>query len=255
LLAATLCVDLVAILLLRDDPFSERGIMLYFGLAYGQLSAMAVWAVLRPTKVGARWLIPFAAAVLFAFLLTVMWEMLRLQNRSEMLYTLVSLLSLHVIGAMAVAWLLRPTRWFARWTTADRSHRWQFGVGHLLVLMTGLSVLLVVVGRATPGLSDHDVKNILTMVLANGLLLFAVLFAVEHLRFWLFSLSASLGAALALAATCVFFSIALADELSLYPLNIIQALVLWCWVKTLMPSRDSTASAAVVAETHLPTAP
>jgi hypothetical protein len=247
LLAATICVDLAAIVWIDHQPDRIRSASIYFGLVFGQLSALTVWAILRPTKVGVRWFTPFIAATAFA---TIWPTMLQGPHPDGAVYVFLGLLSLHVVGAMLAVWLIRPTRLLIRWTNADPSRCWQFGIGHLLALMTGLAVLLVILGRAVPLLDEA--RNTSTLLIANIVLLLAALASVEKFRFVLFSLAASLGAAIAIAAVCDFLKIAFASELSLFLLGLIQAFVLWCWCVALIPPRDSS---SVVAESQATTTP
>jgi hypothetical protein len=231
LLAATLCVNAVSIYWIFDEGISAASATLYVALAFAELSALAVWAVLLHRVFGARWLAPFFAGLAVGWI--VMYAQPTDEPRREILFIYTGLLWTHTIFVISMLWLLKPTRLLQGFAN-NSNLRWQFGVGHLLLAMTALALFLIVVQQAD-ALID-EVADVITMCVANAVLLLAVLLAAQRISHWPFRLTLSLGAALAIAGVCSFTGIAFAIDLNSYAFNLVQALMLWAWIEVLFAS-------------------
>jgi hypothetical protein len=233
LLAATLSLDAVSISWIFVQDFAPASGTLYIALAFAELSALATWALLRH-DFGVRWLVPFLAGIAVGCTM-----MLAQQERTpelEIFFTYTGLMWAHTFVAMLILWLLQPTSILYGFV-GHSNRRWQYSVMHLLVAMTVLAVFCVVLQRGQ--LLVDERSNVLTLCLANTVLLVLVLLAVQQIQLWPFRLAVALSAALSIAAICSSTSLAFANQLNSYAFNSIQAIVLWSWIEVLSATRVS----------------
>lgn len=232
LLAATLCVHAVSVSWIFVQEVSRSSealpITFYIGLAFAELSVLSVWAVLLHDRISLRWLLPFLAGIAVAC--AVILKGSSRTDRIQLFFVYTGVMWTHNLFAMLMLWLLRPTTFLQGFAPLS-NRRWQYGVAHLLVAMTALAVFLVVLQQAQTIVME--LWNIVTMCLANTILLLIVLLAAQRVRHWPVRLAIALGAGLAVAAICSYTGLAFAKQLYSYAFNSIQAIVLWCWIEVL----------------------
>ena len=245
LLAATLCVNAVSTYWIFDEG-SQASETLFLALAFAQLSVVCVYVVLTHDELGLRWLAPFALGIAVGVIVAVVVAMVPEDDTSEFetLAIFTTLMWIHSAVALFVLWLLKSTRLLRSVAKNSTSTRWQFGVGHLLLAMSGLAILLAVLRQAEPVI--ESLTDVLTMCVGNSLLLLAVLIAAARVAYWVVRLAISLGTALAIAGMCSFTGIAFAVDLNSYAFNLVQALMLWAWIEVLFAS--TTPRLALVGE-------
>lgn len=236
LLAATLSVDAVATYWICEIGDQAASATLFIGLAFGQLSVLGAWAVLFRTRVGLRWLVPLVFGLLVALIFTYA-RASRFSGRPTLVlfYSYTGLMWAHVTLVLALLWLLKPTRIFASYFDRSGQRPWQFATKHLLMLMTSLSILMVVLGRAE--LLVDETANVVSLVIDNSLLLVAAVAATQAKWPWPLRLVASLSVAIIVAGICEWIRLAFASELNSFAFNLIQAIVLWSWLELMRPRR------------------
>jgi hypothetical protein len=230
LLAATTCVDAVAVVWMFDSGLDNATATLYLSLAFAQLSIVCVWAVLIHQRLWA-WIVPFAAGVVAALVMAAAEHATTPGDTRDEYLAFTGLMSFHVAVILPMLWLIKPTRIGATLSELATRPRWQFSIIHLLILMTCLSILIGVFGRSEM-LAD-EVISVVTFPIANAALLAAVLAVQRLIGHWLLRCAASLGTALFVGAACELTQTAFADELNALVGNLIQAFVLWFWLEQL----------------------
>lgn len=132
LLAATASVDAIAFDAARSQSdHGMVGMVAYFGLLSGQLSAVCVWSAFRPQPSWWSRLVPIAAV--FAASLAYVEA-----GQSELLQLLPYFASVAAVLLMALWFLRRSAYWQRRWSD---DAKWQFSTAQLLILSTVVCVL------------------------------------------------------------------------------------------------------------------
>jgi hypothetical protein len=219
LLAATLCVDVVAVYWILDSllDFGEPSGTLFLALAFGQLSALCARAIFARERVGWRWLAPFICG-LTASLIAAAAENRERSIDSEELVAFIGLFWLHVIIALAILWALK-------------SHRraWRFSIANLLVLMTVSAIVISIVGRNE--LLHDEFWSVITLVLGNIVLLAASIVIRYYQDPMMVRVALDCAAAMLIGTLWHVFEFAFADSITLVALYLIQALTLGVWLE------------------------
>jgi hypothetical protein len=244
LLAATICVDAVAIFWLFEGGFEVAAVTLYIALGIGQLSALCAWVVLFHARLGLRWLVPFIAGFAFALLLST-----PSRPFAEALLTFTTLMWVHASLILSLLWFLKLTRIVAGLSDHSTQPSWQFAIRHLLVLMTCVAVLTVVLRRAD--ILVDEPAAVVFFTIGNAILLIAIVAATQTRWPWQLRLTASLGTAIIIAGICEWTQTAFADEINSFAFNLIQAIVIWLWLEQIRPV-PATGLPAAAADVPLP---
>ena len=138
LLAATLSVDAV-VAYVDWSRHSSDALDLYvritlFALMFGELGVASIWAVFSRGAWSVRWGLP-AAATLFAGWLTA--------DRGLSLADTLGLWGSYALVTSIVLWALKHTSTWRRLARYPAGPRWQFGVKHVLLLMTIIGTIIV----------------------------------------------------------------------------------------------------------------
>lgn len=237
LLAATLAVDAVAIYWMFSKDNSAASGTFWIALSFAEISVLAIWAILFSPSVGLKWLAPFVGGCVVAL---IMYQANSHSRDTTYLFDITGLMWVHTTVAIALLWMLKPTRWLAKWSDDASQRRWQFSIAHILTLMTCVSVLCVLLGNVE--LLARDAKYAITLALANSALLLAGLVISEQIRVGFLRFAASVGAAIAIAAICELTDIAFAREINLFAFNLIQMAMLWSWIEVIAPASPSTST-------------
>jgi hypothetical protein len=248
LLAITLCADIGAVAWLFYDLENSASSTSFIALAYAQVSYLSIWAALRNSVSRLRWLAPFGAGFVVAatmLLAALSWQ-LGQSSRSwvGLILAYLTLMWLHVALLLLLFWLLKPTRLLStNIFTADRA-RWQFTTKHLFILMTGLPILVIVYTNSliiSSGVSLPGALAFAAWVTGNAVLPLLV-FAIV-LRRWPWPLQLAASVALA-GAIGLLLNWVLAGLTPIYPvvLLLIQALVIWLWLRVFSLQRSADRS-------------
>jgi hypothetical protein len=242
LLAATLCVDVVAIGLIFGRPLTPDRATIFLALAYGQLSILSVRVVLAAGKTRVRWFVPFVVGAVAAYVLNSGEPHATREDKFQNLLAFVGLMWIHVATVLLILWLLRPSKLCESFTDRAEQRRWQFSTMQLLVLTTSLAVLLVLLRHAGV-LADH-IGLVVSLSINNLALLLLVMLVVskESLPGFI-RLAWSLLFALLVAALCVWFAETLAREIRPWVFSIVQAITLWAWLEQMRCSPPTDAGA------------
>jgi len=232
LFAATLAVDAVAVVWGVVTGGGEASGTLFFALTFSQVGLLCVWAVLKRHYVGWRWVAPFAGGLAVASL-TVLVELIAEHFRGppdagEVFLAFTSLYWINVAVTLATLWILKPTRLFPKKGQTRHRPTWRFSVGNLLILMTGTSVLLMLL--AGNELIAGAAAEVSTIVVGNVVLLVAVVLACSMERHWLLRLGTSLAAAIAIGAVSWQLGPEIAS-IRLVASYLIQTIVLFAWLE------------------------
>lgn len=238
LLAATLCLDAAAAMWsVRVGGRARWFETFLLALLYAQLSALCIWAVLCHARIGLLWLVPFAAGFL-AVLALVACNHISDPEVNRSVYPVIlgpiGVLWLHVAITLSTLWALKPTRLFTGYARMPGCVSWQFTVMHLLVLMTGSSILLALL-TSTAELGPPIITFTLVSVGSVILTVFLAILVQTKLLL-LLRLAANLGAAFAIGIVIGKVSMNLPhlamDYIAFY---LIQAVLTWSWVEVLYP--------------------
>jgi hypothetical protein len=243
LLAATLCVDIVATVWLFKETLQLRSATLFMAMAYAQISILCVWAVLRSTTIRFRWVVPFVPGFLAALTIT----LAQVGKRSgaiftwEVLLAFVSLMWVHVASLLLMLWLLKPTRLLASYIDGSRERSWQFTIKHLLILSTGIPVLVIVFKNSEivhSGVTSRGFVEFVSWVIGN-IALTVVIAAIAPKKWaWLLKLASYAGAGLALGPFLQWAVPELSREsFSIPAFSLMQAFVVGVWLETLQLHR------------------
>lgn len=242
LLAATLAVDAVAIYWIFNEKNSAASAIFWIALSFAQISVITVWAILLAPKVGLRWLAPLVGGFVVAL---IVFQANSHARSSTYLFDITGLMWGHAILAMSLLWMLKPTRWLAKWRDGVNPRRWQFSIAHILTLMTCVSVLCVLLGNVE--LLARDAKYAITLAIANAMLVLAVLLIFERISVRVLRFAANVGVAIAIAAICELMDVAFAREINSFAFNLIQMTVLWSWIEVIAPSSPSISTSTATA--------
>jgi len=226
LLAATLCVDAVAVSWAYGTRLYHGG-ALYFGLVCGQINLICIGACFSGKGGSWRWLAPFAVASAAAWLTSWLYEPMQHfnPNRYELAMAYSGLWMVQVAVLLAIVWLLHQTSFAERWGHQSHVGRWRFSVKHVLAVMTVLAVLIVVLRQAK---LIHDFWFlVLSWVINNVGVAVAVLGICTSRSHIVLRLAAALGIA-AILSLSVEMPAGEADSLAI---NLIQAIVMFVWLE------------------------
>ena len=134
LLAATVCVDVVAVYWLYADTYRAAADTLFEALSVSQISLFCIWAMLGSRRRIWAPLIPFAAA---AVVVAAAGPLNRINFADAAAEK-----GLHVAGIMILLWILKRTPWWQRGRDAATKESWQFSLSQLIVVMTFLAILI-----------------------------------------------------------------------------------------------------------------
>jgi hypothetical protein len=230
LIAATLCVDAVAISLIVGRDLNSETATFFLALAYGQLSILCVQVVLTPGQPGFRLLRTFFAGVIAGYVLSAGEPHSSRWDQFQNFVAFVALMWIHVATALVLIWLLKPSKLCAGLAPRTVQRRWQFSTMQLLVLTTVLAALLGVLRHAGV-LADH-IGFVVGLTINNLVLLFLVVWGTSKVNVPIFiRLAFSLLSALLVAIVGVLISEELSREINPWILNILQAGVLWAWLE------------------------
>jgi hypothetical protein len=234
LLAATLCLDAIAIVWILRGHGTE--IQTFFmALTYAQLSTLCVWAVLVRTRSGFRWLLPFCAGLLAALVIITCIALSEPQIQrpiSEGVLLFAAMFWSYVAILSVFLWALKSTRLLAGYVRGADYRPWRFATKHLLLLMTGVPILIMAFRSssesyaAIPWIAAWTVgSTILTILLSSF---------VQTNWNWLLRLAASLGTATAIGVAGNWL-VPLLPRLSVNLIHffVIQAVVTWPWLEVL----------------------
>jgi hypothetical protein len=232
-LAANLCADLVACNWMQVGSGANYSDVAYFALLSAQLSAVCIWAGLRP---GFNWwsaILPIAAAVAVSFAYGVA------DRRREFDFLPYFLLQASLL--LTGLWIFKRTRYW-RQRSGTKSD-WQFSVAHLLALMTIVAVLTPLL-RASPLFDDDTVILIVAFLGCTvAVAIMAPFIWSLHVN-WLFRFAGVLMTALSLSA--IFYLGDQWDNYHMFPFAlyhlltqgvVIAASLAWGGI---LPRRDKT---------------
>lgn len=232
LFAATLAVDVVAAILLRRLESVSWAWLLFQALSYAQVNLLAVWTVLRSSKVGWRWLAPFIVGAIAA---CVMWSGARSLEPGNA--TSVSLLEYGAVYwvnagiAVLVLWILRPTRLLQGTSEIDTGRTWRFSIANLLILLTLTSLVLAILVR-----NEVAWDYLLALAAGNVLLLTTLVLICFQSWHWLLRLCASFSVAPPAALLTAWISGAAAPTLIDFMLIQVVVLVAWLELGPILPN-------------------
>lgn len=133
LMAATLCVDVVAVYWLCTDSYRAAAETLYEALSVSQISLLCIWSILgRYRKIWVP-LVPFAAAAAVVAAAGPLGSLEYADAAAEK--------GFHIAGIMVLLWILKRTPWWYRGNPAAKES-WQFSLSQLIVVMTFLGVFI-----------------------------------------------------------------------------------------------------------------
>jgi hypothetical protein len=246
LLAATLCVDAAAIVLLfADGRRRPESATLLLALAYAHVSLLCVRCVLHSPTNWRRGLLPFVAGSVAAAIIVVAVERGRGSESWEALLAFISLMWVHVASLLLLLWLLKPMRLFVVGVAADRS-RWQFTTKHLFLLMTCLPILVIVFTNSAivqSGVTMRGTLEFVGWVVGNVVLPVAIVAIVERGWLWIFQLAAGAVAALAVGMFLHWSVPNFSRQFPTLGFALLQAFALWVWLRTIRSQTPSNAPA------------
>jgi hypothetical protein len=236
LLAATICIDAVAMSwsYIAGLPRTEE---LYLALFCGQLSASCIWTIFSLRFGYWRFLVPFAIA--FAGALWAGWVSYDRVGVTAEEYALAhaGFWAMHATLLTGLLWILRQWSFTSGLDSKNSASRWQFSIGHLLVLMTTVAVLIVILRKAE---MIHEIWAWIAVLLANNIGI-AIAAVFIHTTDWQWGMRAAVSAGIAIALGVVVLMINRSYS-QILVINLIQTFVLLLWVEYggLIPERSST---------------
>ena len=242
LLAATFCVDAVAITWAYETTLN-RTEELYSALACSQISVLCIGAYFSPQRRMWKWSTPFLVSVAVAGLTG--WLYSREPRRLNLgVYPIamqyLSLLILQVVILLATLWILGQTSVANRWDHQRLTGRWRFAIRHVLALMTTLAFVLVILRQSE---LVHDIWIALVAWTTNNVAL-SLAAVVIHVFRWhvLLRFAATAGVAGLLGFLIEFFGFA-GEPVAV---NLMQGLVFFLWLELggLIPQRAPTSEPA-----------
>lgn len=220
LLAATVCVDVVAVYWLYADTYRAAADTLFEALSVSQISLFCIWAMLgSPRRIWAP-LVPFAAAA--AVVASI--EPLNLFRWTDA----AAEKGIHVAALMTLLWILKRTVWWNRSISPAAREKWQFSLGQLVVVMTVVAVLMAFLRHA------DETREIWNEILGSFVYGY-ILLPVAAVLIWRWVPSALLRLVLTIVIAFVV-SVKPVVEVKEYWLStlsffLIQAPFLWLWLE------------------------
>lgn len=238
LLAATLCVDAVVVVWVMESG-ADAAEILGWSLAFSQLGITCVWAIVCQPRVGWKWLVPIGLALAVAGTAVFIERRITILSSAgirEIVET-TSVLWLYVLITIGVLWLLKPTRVFKSYQATSTAPPWQFGLRHLILLMT-LTPILLIAASVGGDYGDTLLDPYLLFCLGlSSLLLISAILVVQRPWHWVLKAGALSSCALAISVTSIIPN-PFSNELMLVtiPFHLILALVYWPWLEVLRPA-------------------
>jgi hypothetical protein len=254
LFAATIAVDAVSAYWTLTAELSQASIDFYFGLMFSQLGLLSAWAVLAHRKIGLRWLVPFAAALIAAIVPLVvieriLWQTALMEGTGPVegelrraYFAFVGMFWLDAASALSALWLLKPTRLVRKSGETNEAPAWQFSIKNVLILMTGLSILLVVLVES--GAMADSPASTVTLIVSNVLLLIAVVGVCSTTWHWFVRFGTALSAATMIGVGFTVASADLSQKINLTAYYYVQAIVLFTWLELgpILPAASANAN-------------
>jgi hypothetical protein len=141
LLAATLCVDYLALTWQADQRFPSSGyiVVAFHALILSQLSIVCIWSAISLKQTIWTRIAPLIAAAAAA-IVTVIFTRLSTQfPNSSAFASCLGYYGLHAVLLMASIWLLQRTNFWRKRTGSTRA--FQYSLVHVLIVMTVAAVL------------------------------------------------------------------------------------------------------------------
>jgi hypothetical protein len=240
LLAATICVDAIAMVWKYAEGRAERAESFFIALVFGQLSALGVWALFSSPQQLTRLFVPVVFAVSAAlwtaltFPVTapnIPWQQIALAYSSLWLT--------HASGLMTLLWVLKRTTYGRRWGYPVEAGVWHFSMKHLLVAMTIFAVLVFVL-RSSAMVRDAWLWVAIVIVNNTGVALACVLIQSTP---WHVGLRVAAIAGLAALLGSLLY--AMNPWPDVIAVNLIHALVLFLWIELggILPARGPASAA------------
>ncbi len=240
LLAATICVDAIAMVWKYADGRGDRSESIFIALVFGQLSALCVWALFSSRQQLTRLFMPVVftvAAALWTALTfpvsapNIPWEQIALAYSSLWLT--------HAAGLMALLWVLKRTTYGRRWGYPVEVALWQFSMKHLLMAMTTFAVLVFVLRSSE---MIRDVWLWVAIVIVNNTCVALACVFVQSAPWHVVLRVAAIAGIAALLGSLLYAINRWPDVIAV---NLIHALLLFLWLEVggILPAR-ARASAA-----------
>ncbi len=232
LLLATLCIDAVAAYWWGLAAGGDASMALYYGLIFGQLSVLCVWASSRQRGVRYVWILPFAVGFLAA------WITAALINSHPTavplwLRVFTCLFWIHSAALLALLWGWNQTQYVRSKNPSTRSRPWQVSVMQLLVVTSVVAVLLTI-WRKTPYLSEGAGSDWIPWILNNVLVAISTVVIFRDSRNFFLRLALVCGVALCLGMILRMVFLAMTSTLGTGSFalwtNLFQAIVLVVWL-------------------------
>lgn len=144
LLLATLCVDAVAAYWWLNANESETAFALFFGLMFGNLSVLCVWATHCRRARWLTWLAPFVTGFLIALPSGSLIDTGGFISKSTLVLAFTGLFWIYVAALLVLLWLLNQTRFARPVGQMSAASPWQVSVMQLLIVTTVAAVILTV---------------------------------------------------------------------------------------------------------------
>jgi hypothetical protein len=238
LLAATICVDAVAIVWVLSLPFALYATVACDALFSSQLSVICIWSALCLTKNFWTRIAPLLAVVIASLAIGLFGV--------PPLTVGLPYYGLHAALLLAALWLFeRTTLWRGR---SGASTEWQYSLAHLLVAMTVVAVLVPAMRNSEAFYEDRFGVVWKDIAFICGSVALAVVSVISWslTRHWLIRLAGVLGFAVLLGAA---FSLGIESFMPLFPIIIgagylIQGVVISAWLGCgqIIPVSHATAS-------------
>lgn len=168
-MVATVAVDVVALVALRQEGPQSRVAYVYDALVTAQLAAACIWATFSRRSAWERWA-GALAAVTVAALLGIPFAQFKPAESFGIYGSFAAIL-------MIALWLLSCTAWWKR-ATHRESATWQFSLLQLMAVMT-LSAVLITALRASELLfEDFSIWNVLVVLTVSDVLVVVATLAI-----------------------------------------------------------------------------
>jgi hypothetical protein len=231
LLAATLSVDLVSLFWIAASKFRGTSATLFMGLAYGQLSALCVWAIVSQKTVGLRWIVPFVVG-LAAGLFAAEAERPGSPEKWDEDIAFIGLFWVHVVVAIVALWSLKPTSLVRDGGARIHTGAWRFSTKNLMVLMTVTAVLVALLGRNR--LLSGDWGWVVSLAVGNVAMLLVAIGLHRARLHRIFRFAGVCATALLIGAAWKWSGFVIGGGMNLIAFYLIQAVVVWLWLQQIL---------------------
>lgn len=226
LLAATICIDTVAVVWVFTETLN-RSEALYYGLSCGQLSVLCIWVAFRARSQYWWWLPPAAVVLLVAVLSYGLFDSAAIRDvvPREIALANAGLLLSQAALLLSVLWVFQQTAVAQAWGPSD-SARWRFSLKQVFIVMTATAIILISL-RQSKLIREVPIP-VLIWVINNVLLATAILVIQKSRLHRIMRLAITAGIAMALGLVIRLISSGQANGVSL---NLIQAIILFTWLE------------------------